>query len=134
MNIAPKSQGLYDPAFEHDACGVSFVADLHGRKSNNIVLKSLHALTCLQHRGATNAEPTTGDGAGILIQVPDRFFRSELPDLPEPGAYATGIAFMPADPDRQTADRAAIEQIATEEGLTVPVSYTHLTLPTIYSV
>ncbi len=115
----PGIQGLYDPSFEHDACGVSFVADLHGRKSNDIVAKSLHALTCLQHRGATNAEPNTGDGAGILIQVPDRFFRSVVDGLPGDGSYATGIAFMPADAERRAADIAAIERIADEEGLTV---------------
>ncbi len=120
MNIAPPAQGLYDPNFEHDACGVSFVADLHGRRSNDIVNKSLHALTCLQHRGATNAEPNTGDGAGILIQVPDSFFRAVVDlDLPPAGAYATGIAFMPVNPERRAADVEAIEAIAAEEGLTV---------------
>jgi glutamate synthase (NADPH/NADH) large chain len=98
---------------------VSFVADLHGRKSNDIVSKSLYALTCLQHRGATNAEPNTGDGAGILIQVPDKFFRSVVDDLPEAGSYATGIAFLPADAERRASDVAAIERIATEEGLQV---------------
>ncbi len=98
---------------------MSFVADLHGRKSNDIVSKSLYALTCLQHRGATNAEPNTGDGAGILIQVPDKFFRSVVDDLPEAGSYATGIAFLPADAERRASDVAAIERIATEEGLQV---------------
>jgi glutamate synthase (NADPH/NADH) large chain len=116
---APGPIGLYDPNFEHDACGVSFVADLHGRRSNEIVRQSLGALKCLQHRGATNAEPNTGDGAGILIQVPDAFCRSLVADLPEAGAYATGIAFMPADHGRRTADMAAIDRIVAEEGLEV---------------
>ena len=123
MNIAsgqlPPHQGLYDPAYEHDACGVSFVADLHGRRSNAIVRQGLVALTCLQHRGATNAEPNTGDGAGILIQVPDGFFRQLVDGLPPAGSYATGIAFMPTDPQRRAADMAAIDRIAAEEGLRV---------------
>ena len=117
MIIAPGPQGLYDPTFEHDACGVSFVADLHGRKSNEIVAQGLFALTCLQHRGATNAEPNTGDGAGILIQVPDRFFRSVVDGLPPAGAYATGIAFMPTDPELRAGDTEAINRIVAEEGL-----------------
>ncbi|MEM7324083.1 MAG: glutamate synthase central domain-containing protein, partial [Actinomycetota bacterium] len=115
--MAPGAQGLYDPSFEHDACGVSFVADLHGRRSNDIVVKGLTALTCLQHRGATNAEPNTGDGAGILIQVPHEFLTEVVDGLPDEGAYATGIAFLPADAGRRDADMAAIETIAAEEGL-----------------
>ena len=86
MREFPLPQGLYDPRHEHDACGVSFVADLKGRASHEIVQQALVALRCLQHRGATNAEPNTGDGAGLMIQVPDRFFRSLLPDLPPAGA------------------------------------------------
>ncbi len=113
----PVAQGLYDPVFEHDACGVSFVADLHGRASHQIVADSLYALRCLQHRGATNAEPNTGDGAGILIQVPDQFLRDEVPGLPPAGHYATGLAFLPADPDRCRAAMAEVETIISEEGL-----------------
>ncbi len=118
MNNSPGTQGLYDPAFEHDACGVSFVADLHGRASHQIVTDSLGALTCLQHRGATNAEPNTGDGAGILIQVPDRFLRAVVDGLPAAGAYATGLAFLPARDDRRTEAKAQIEAIVAEEQLT----------------
>ncbi|MEL6984300.1 MAG: glutamate synthase subunit alpha, partial [Actinomycetota bacterium] len=118
MNNSPGRQGLYDPAFEHDACGVSFVADLHGRASHQIVADSLGALTCLQHRGATNAEPNTGDGAGILIQVPDRFLRSVVDGLPEAGAYATGLVFLPTRPERQAAVKGEIEAIVAQEGLT----------------
>ena len=119
MTHLPSAQGLYDPRFEHDACGVSFVADLHGRKSNDIVRQSLGALTCLQHRGATNAEPNTGDGAGILLQVPDKFLRAVFEGLPEPGAYATGIGFLPADADQRAKAVAGIEGIMADEGLTV---------------
>jgi len=71
----PEAQGLYDPRFEHDACGVSFVVDVKGRKSHDIVATALAALCNLDHRGAQGAEANTGDGAGILVQVPDRYFR-----------------------------------------------------------
>ena len=119
MRDFPLPQGLYDPRFEHDACGVSFVADLHGRASNEIVLRGLGALRCLQHRGATNAEPNTGDGAGLLIQVPDRFFRSVVDGLPPPGAYATGIGFLPPEPPQCQKAMDAIERVVAEEGLEV---------------
>ncbi len=115
----PQAQGLYDPLFEHDACGVAFVADLHGRPSNAIVRQGLSSLTCLQHRGATNAEPNTGDGAGILIQVPDQFCRSVVDGLPSAGGYATGIGFLPTDPSVQTKVKAAIAEIMDAEELTV---------------
>jgi glutamate synthase (NADPH) large chain len=113
----PQPQGLYDPRFEHDACGVAFVADLRGRKSHQIIVDALNALRCLQHRGATNAEPNTGDGAGITIQIPDAFFRSVIADLPPAGAYATGMAFLPPEPGLCDKARSAIESVLTEEGL-----------------
>src|SRR5579862_4683399 len=92
----PGPVGLYDPAFEHDACGVSFVVDMKGRKSHDIVATAIGALCHLEHRGATGDEANTGDGAGILIQVPDRFYRAVFrADLPPAGSYATGIAFLP---------------------------------------
>ncbi|RKT56201.1 glutamate synthase large subunit [Saccharothrix australiensis] len=111
-------QGLYDPQFEHDACGVAFVADLAGRRNHAIVAQALVALRNLEHRGARGAEPETGDGAGILIQVPDAFLR-EVVDfaLPEPGCYAVGTAFLPREGDAGV--RAAVERIAEEEGATV---------------
>ena len=94
--MAPNAQGLYNPAFEHDACGVAMVADMHGRRSRDIVEKAITALLNLEHRGAQGAEPHTGDGAGILLQVPDEFCRAVCDfELPEPGSYATGIAFLP---------------------------------------
>ena len=116
----PAAQGLYDPAYEHDACGVAFVATLTGVPDHSIVAKGLEALRNLDHRGATGADPKTGDGAGILMQVPDAFLRAEVPfDLPRQGAYAVGNAFLPTDPDLAAKAKAGIEQIAAEEHLTV---------------
>ncbi len=113
-------RGLYDPRFEHDSCGVSFVADIKGRASHELVLTGLRALTNLEHRGATGAEPDTGDGAGILIQVPDRLLRGVIGDhLPPAGEYAVGMAFLPADADAATRARDAIGRIMESEGLNV---------------
>ncbi|GGL25841.1 glutamate synthase large subunit [Nocardia jinanensis] len=117
---SPGPIGLYDPANEHDACGVAFVGDMHGRRSRDIVDKAITALLNLEHRGAAGAEPNSGDGAGILIQVPDRFFRAVVDfDLPAEGSYATGIAFLPQA--RREAARACygVEKIVKEEGLAV---------------
>ncbi|HEY5852760.1 MAG TPA: glutamate synthase large subunit [Aldersonia sp.] len=117
---SPGPIGLYDPANEHDSCGVAFVVDMHGRRSRDIVDKAITALLNLEHRGAAGAEPNTGDGAGILIQVPDKFYRAVLDfDLPPEGEYITGIAFLPQA--RAEARKAAIgvEQIVEEEGLEV---------------
>jgi len=115
---APARQGLYDPAHEHDACGVGFVADMHGRRSHDLVRLGLSTLCNLDHRGATGAEDNVGDGAGILLQVPDRFLREVVDfELPEAGAYAAGIAFLAAD-DPDGAARH-VEKIAADEGLTV---------------
>src|SRR5438552_3647586 len=116
----PQKQGLYDPAREHDACGVAFVVDMHGRRSHDIVSRGLGALCNLEHRGASGSEVNTGDGAGVLIQVPDRFLRDEAGvDLPRAGAYATGIAFLPADPAEADAAAEQIGKIAADEGLAV---------------
>ncbi len=115
----PGPQGLYDPRYEHDACGVAFVADLNGRASNAIVRNGLDALLNLQHRGATNAEPNTGDGAGLLIQVPDLFFRSLIDELPAAGHYATGIAFLPPTTELCQRSMGLIDAIMEEEGLQV---------------
>ncbi|MHB8681097.1 MAG: glutamate synthase large subunit [Acidimicrobiales bacterium] len=112
--------GLYDPAFEHDACGIALVADLHGRRSHAMVERGLTALEHLDHRGATGAEPSTGDGAGILLQVPDRFLRAVLPfALPEAGAYACGLVFLPTDADDAAKAKHRLEEIASLEGLVV---------------
>ena len=116
----PAAQGLYDPAFEHDACGVSFVVHMKGLRSHQIVTQGVDALCALEHRGASGSEVNTGDGAGILIQIPDRFLREVVGfALPPEGSYATGIAFLPTEAAR--ADEAAefVEKIAVSEGLRV---------------
>src|SRR5947207_14298434 len=120
MPNPPERQGLYDPAFEHDACGVSFVVDMKGRRSHDIVDKGIAALCHLEHRGAQRAETNTGDGAGILVQVPDRFLRAVVGfDLPLAGSYVTGIGFLPQEPAAAEAAAAAIETLATDEGFVV---------------
>ena len=109
----PAPQGLYDPSLEHDSCGVNFVADLKGRKSHEIVSSAIGALCQLQHRGALGAEENTGDGAGILIQVPDRFLREVVDfQLPKNGEYATGIGFLPQDSSDFKDAKNSIEGIA----------------------
>ena len=116
----PAPQGLYDGLSEHDACGVAFVATLTGQASHDIVDRALTALRNLEHRGASGAEPDSGDGAGILIQVPDRFLRDEVAfALPEPGAYAVGVGFLPVDEPAAAVVREGIEAIARQEGLAV---------------
>ncbi|TJZ80014.1 glutamate synthase large subunit [Rhodococcus oryzae] len=117
---SPGPQGLYDPANEHDACGVAFVVDMHGRRSRDIVEKAITALVNLEHRGAAGSEPNTGDGAGIMLQVPDSFLRAVVDfDLPAEGAYATGIGFLPQAAAAADEAAAGVEKIAAEEGLTV---------------
>ncbi|MHB8594053.1 MAG: glutamate synthase subunit alpha, partial [Acidimicrobiales bacterium] len=112
--------GLYDPTFEHDACGIALVADLHGRRSHAMVDRGLTALEHLDHRGATGADAATGDGAGILVQMPDRFLRAVLAfPLPEEGAYASGLVFLPTDPDDAAKAQRRVEELAGEEGLLV---------------
>ncbi|WP_181448924.1 glutamate synthase large subunit [Nonomuraea aridisoli] len=116
----PEPQGLYHPANEHDACGVAMVADVAGRRDHGIVVKALTALCNLDHRGAKGSEPDTGDGAGILTQIPDAFYRAVVPfELPAAGSYATGIAFLPVEDEARGAAVRLIEEIAAEEGLTV---------------
>ncbi|MBK8445785.1 MAG: glutamate synthase large subunit [Micropruina sp.] len=114
------AQGLYDPAFEHDACGVAFVAQLSGEASHDIVAMGLTALENLDHRGATGADAAAGDGAGMLLQVPDAFFRAVVDfELPDAGAYAMGMAFLPQSPVKRAQAKRTIEYIAVEEGLDV---------------
>ncbi len=120
FSAVPPATGLYDPAFERDACGVAFVATMTGVASNDIVVKALTALRNLDHRGASGAEPDSGDGAGILVQVPDAFLRAEVDfDLPAAGSYAVGLAFLPDDAAGERHAMAAIERIAEEEELVV---------------
>ena len=112
----PHAQGLYDPAQEHDACGVAMVATLNKVATHEIVEKALTALRNLEHRGASGAEPDSGDGAGILIRIPDKFYQEVTTfELPAAGSYASGIAFAENGVDV----KAAIEKIAAEEGLIV---------------
>ncbi|WP_343600552.1 glutamate synthase large subunit [Mycobacterium sp.] len=118
--MAPSRVGLYNRAFEHDSCGVAMVVDMHGRRSRDIVDKAITALLNLEHRGAQGAEPHTGDGAGILIQVPHEFLHDAVDfELPERGDYATGIAFLPQSSKEAAAACAAVEKIVEAEGLRV---------------
>nr|MDQ6935733.1 glutamate synthase subunit alpha [Actinomycetota bacterium] len=120
MQANPSTQGLYDPRHEHDACGVAFVATLTGVPSHQIVSQALSALRNLDHRGAAGAEPNSGDGAGILLQIPDAFFRAVVDfELPAFRAYAVGTAFIPGDDEQVAKIRRRIEEIAAEEGLAV---------------
>src|SRR4051794_17266782 len=120
FSALPAAAGLYDPAREHDACGVAFVADARGRRSRSIVAAGLTALHNLDHRGAAGSEPNSGDGAGILTQVPDGLLRESVDfDLPPLGEYAVGIAFLPADEAERAGVVDSVAGIAAEEGLTV---------------
>ncbi|MEU9941593.1 glutamate synthase large subunit [Streptomyces lavendulae] len=120
MDGRPAQQGMYDPRNEKDACGVGFVANLTGEATHTLVEQALTVLRNLEHRGATGSEPDSGDGAGILSQVPDAFLREVAGfELPEAGAYAVGIAFLPADGTAQAVAVERIEAIAAEENLTV---------------
>jgi glutamate synthase (ferredoxin) len=118
-----KAQGLYDPAYEHDSCGVGFVVDIAGGKSHGIVRKALRVLINLLHRGACGCEPNTGDGAGILVQMPDRFLRRECArlglTLPAVGHYGAGLVFLPREPMQADKVRALLHSIVEEEGQTL---------------
>ncbi|HQK36206.1 MAG TPA: hypothetical protein PLC81_01095, partial [Bacteroidales bacterium] len=91
----PDKSGLYNPENEHDSCGIGFVAHIKGQKSGEIIRRGLEVLLNMSHRGAESADNTTGDGAGITIQIPHRFLVSKGISLPEPGEYGTGIVFFP---------------------------------------
>jgi glutamate synthase domain-containing protein 2/glutamate synthase domain-containing protein 1/glutamate synthase domain-containing protein 3 len=113
----PRAAGLYDPAFEHDACGIGAVARLSGDASHDVVARALHVLDSLEHRGASGSEIDTGDGAGILLQLPHAFFRAAVDfDLPEPGRYAVGFLFLPKEPDRRREIEELVEQTVVDEG------------------
>ncbi|MDF2806522.1 MAG: glutamate synthase subunit alpha [Cellulosimicrobium sp.] len=120
LSAPPTASGLYDPAAEHDACGVAFVATLRGTPGRDIVDAGLTALLNLDHRGAVGAEENSGDGAGILTQIPDAFVRDVVDaELPPAGHYAIGMAFLPQDADAATAATRSVEAIAAEEKLEV---------------
>src|SRR5262245_57871163 len=119
-DFSPSRQGLYDPGDERDACGVGFVVDIKGRKSNAIVRKAMKVLINLEHRGACGCEANTGDGAGILIQTPDRFFRKVVPfALPDAGSYGAGLIFLPREERDREAIKTLMASIVSEEGATL---------------
>ena len=119
----PPKQGLYDPQFEHDACGVGFVVNMKGRKSHQLITDALQLLVNLDHRGACGCETNTGDGAGILMQTPHAFFARVTEKLgfklPEPGQYGVGMLFMPKDPAEREAVKAVFAKIVVDEGQTL---------------
>ncbi|WCL47609.1 glutamate synthase large subunit [Leptospira sp. GIMC2001] len=115
--LGPQPQGLYDPALDKDSCGVGFIANIKGRKSRTIVDKGLRLMCNLEHRGAEGADPKTGDGAGIMIQVPDKFFRGVVPfQLPPEGDYGVGVLFLPQDEEIREAIENIIEKVIIDEG------------------
>lgn len=118
--IRPKKQGLYDPAFEKDSCGVGFVVHMKGKRSHEIVLQGLDILKRLEHRGACGADPLTGDGAGLLIQMPHKLFRTQCAkieiDLPAPGRYASGLVFLPREYNAKKCIKI-LEDVVAKEGL-----------------
>jgi glutamate synthase domain-containing protein 2/glutamate synthase domain-containing protein 1/glutamate synthase domain-containing protein 3 len=123
-HLAPKKQGLYDPWFEHEACGVGFVVDVKGRKSHRILEQAIQVLRNLDHRGACGCEANTGDGAGVLIQMPHAYFqhvakKDRLFSLPGPGEYASGLVFLPRNPTRRRRLVEVFEHIIQSEGQTV---------------
>ncbi len=123
FNGLPEPQGLYDPRNEHDACGIGFVANISGEKSHDIILKGIEILINLTHRGACGCDPQTGDGAGVLIQIPHAFFEGECSrlgfPLPSPGEYGVGMVFLPVEPHERMSCEAILEEIVRDEGLTV---------------
>jgi glutamate synthase domain-containing protein 2/glutamate synthase domain-containing protein 1/glutamate synthase domain-containing protein 3 len=114
----PGATGLYHPSNEHDGCGIALVAKLWGEASHAVVEKALDALENLEHRGAEGADPNTGDGAGILMQIPDAFIRGAVAgiELPEPGRYGVGVCFLPADPERRLIVEQLVEETIQAEG------------------
>ncbi|MGH9665734.1 MAG: glutamate synthase subunit alpha, partial [Bryobacteraceae bacterium] len=121
MRGLPYPQGLYDPRTEHDACGIGFVVNIHGHKSHEIVTKGIQILVNLAHRGACGCDPETGDGAGILIQIPHNFFARECAKLgftlPAPGEYGAAMVFLPVEPQARLQCEGILERLAAEEGL-----------------
>src|SRR5580692_3141821 len=117
---APPKQGLYDPQFEHDACGLGFVVNMKGKKSHGLVSDALKILVHLDHRGAVGCEPNTGDGAGILIQVPHEFFAAEAVKLgfklPAAGQYGVGQLFLPKNVAEREVVKAELAKIVADEG------------------
>src|SRR3978361_1259360 len=115
FSALPEPSGLYDPQYDPDACGVAFLADLHGRADHSIVRRALIALHNLDHRGAAGAERKSGDGTGITVPAPDAFLRAVVDfDLPEQGAYAVGLAFLPVEQQALTAVLELLDTTAAD--------------------
>ena len=146
-NGMPVAQGLYDPANEHDNCGIGFVAHIKGQKSHDIIERGLSVLENMDHRGATSSDNKTGDGAGILLQLPDQYFREVLGiSLPSPGQYGTGLVFLPRDPKEAALCQEVLSRYIRQEGLelicyrdtdvdsSAPGEIARLTEPTIVQV
>ena len=123
VNGMPSAQGLYDPAQEHDACGIGFVASVRGEKSHDIVNKGVQVLLNLAHRGACGCDAETGDGAGVLIQIPHKFYARECAklgfELPATGSYGVGMTFLPVEKHPRLQCEGILERIVREEGLSV---------------
>lgn len=115
----PQPGGLYDPANEHDNCGIGFVASIKGLKSNDIVRRGLQVLVNMTHRGAEGSDNKSGDGAGILVQIPHEFFKQLVPEIPEPGKYGTGLVFLPRNEEEARFCMEIINVFLVEEGLTL---------------
>lgn len=115
----PKAQGLYDPQNEHDACGVGFVANIKGEKTNDIIRRGLQVNVNMTHRGAEGADDKSGDGAGILMQLPHEFFKALVPDLPEEGRYASGLVFVPKNESAAQKCIETLNSCIASEGLEV---------------
>ena len=113
----PEKQGLYEPPYESDACGIGFVVNIKGRKSHKLVRQAIEVLEHLEHRGACGCEANTGDGAGMLLQLPHAFFAAVCDfELPEPGEYGVGMLFLPSDEGQRKACEERFEKIVAEEG------------------
>jgi glutamate synthase (NADPH/NADH) large chain len=123
INGIPPAQGLYHPAHEHDACGIGFVASIRGAKSHDIIRDGIQVLLNLAHRGACGCDAETGDGAGVLIQIPHKFYARECAqvgfELPLPGSYGVGMTFLPVEKHPRLQCEGILERIVREEGLSV---------------
>src|SRR5579871_2857099 len=120
QSTPPAKQGLYDPRYEHDSCGIGFVAHVKNARSHDIVAKAVRVLLNLEHRGACGCETNTGDGAGILLQTPHRFLQKVCEPLriklPAAGEYGVGTVFLPTDPQERRQCEGMFEKIIREEG------------------
>ncbi len=119
MYTLPEDQGLYSRAHEHDSCGIGFVAHIKGSKSHDIIRRGMEVLERMTHRGAEGADNKTGDGAGIMLQLPHGYFRAEIADLPEPGTYGMGTVFLPRDPAAAAFCVQLFEEVIAREGLRI---------------